>query len=55
MNYICYKIILKCPHCEEEIEVATMDYYHNAIQRRNQLIETFGKNRVYIKKNKINI
>lgn len=50
MDYTCYKILLTCPGCEKQIEIASMDYYHNAINRRNQLIETFGKNRVKILK-----
>ena len=49
-TYICYKILLRCPCCEKEIEVGSMDYYHNAIERRNKLRETFGKYRVKILK-----
>jgi hypothetical protein len=48
MNYICYKILLRCKCCEKQIEVASFDYYHNAIARKNQLIETFGKGRIEI-------
>ena len=50
MYYTCYKVLLKSPCCEKEIEVASHDYYSCAIHRRNDLIETFGKNRVKILK-----
>ena len=49
-TYTCYKVLLTCPRCEKQTEVASFDYYRNAIWRRNQLIETFGKYRVKILK-----
>lgn len=48
--YTCYKVLLKTPCCGKQIEVASMDYYHNAIRRKKQLIETFGKKRVSVLK-----
>jgi hypothetical protein len=48
--YIGYKIYLKTSCCGKEIEIASFDYFYNAIKRRNQLIETFGKNNVRIEK-----
>jgi hypothetical protein len=49
--YICYKVyLIIIPCCGKEIEVASFDYYHNAIKRRNQLIETFGKDNVRVEK-----
>ena len=48
-NYTCYKVLLIPFCCGKQIEVASMNY-HNAIKKRNQLIETFGKKRVTILK-----
>ena len=49
--YKSYEIYIKFPlYFRYEIKVASFDYYFNAIQRRNQLIETFGKYNVIIKR-----
>jgi hypothetical protein len=50
MKYTSYKIYLHTPCCGSTVEVASLDYYCNAIERRNQLIETFGKYRITLKK-----
>ena len=41
-----YDIFIKTSCCHKKIKVASMDYYFNAIERKNSLIETFGKNNV---------
>jgi len=45
-TYTCYKVLLKCPCCEKQIEIYSGDYYWHTIKRRNQLIETFGNKRI---------
>jgi hypothetical protein len=48
--YIGYEIYLKTPCCKKEVKIALFDYRCNAVRRRNQLIETFGKTNVRIEK-----
>jgi len=50
--YIAYQIYVRFPSNKKQIwnRVASLDYFNSAVQRRNQLIETFGKDNVRIEK-----
>ena len=48
--YIYYDILVKTCCCKKEVKVASMDYHHNAIERRNTLVETFGRDNVRIER-----
>ena len=48
--YIGYEVYLKTLCCKKMLKIELFDYYLNAITRRNQLIESFGKDNVTIKK-----
>ncbi len=49
-KYTCYDIFIISPCCNRRVKVASMDYFYNAIERKEQLIETFGNKRVFLKK-----
>ena len=49
MKYRLYKIFIQMPCCKTHVEVASFDYFSNAFDRKEELVHTFGKDKVMIK------
>jgi hypothetical protein len=47
-TYTHWEVLVKCEHCNKDNLAGHHDHYYCGIDRRNQLIESFGNKRVKI-------